>query len=60
VGERALGASRARADCAVITADVVHSELARMVEPDSCGARRECAARRSRARLDVMGGVRFN
>jgi hypothetical protein len=41
VGERALGASRARADCAVITADVVHSELARMVEPDSCGARRE-------------------
>ena len=56
MGERALGALRARADCAVITADVVLSELARMLEPDSYGARRECA----RARLDSMGGVRFN
>ena len=54
MGERALGASRARADGAVITAVAVHSELARMLEPDSRGAQR------SRAPLNAMGGVRFN
>jgi hypothetical protein len=40
VGERALGASRARADGAVSPAVADHPERARMLEPDSRGARR--------------------
>jgi hypothetical protein len=43
VGERALGASRARADGAVSTAVTVHFKLTQMLKPDAWGVRREFA-----------------
>lgn len=54
VVERALGASRARADGAASAAVTLRMKLARMLEPTT--PRSSC----TRAHLDLMGGVRIN
>ena len=61
VGEKALGASRARSDGAVSTAVSLHIKLTQMLKPDLFGVRREfVVVTVTRAHLNSLGVVHFN